>query len=101
MGTDLSTNSCTIPQCNGWSNYATWCVGLWLNNEQGLQQTAGEICRAEYEYRCQAEDALKSFVEDLVFGEDGQLVTGMAADLLGWALELANWRELVESFQED
>lgn len=101
MGAANTANSSTLPSYSGWTNYATWCVALWLNNDPGLQEQAGEICRAEYEYRFQAADALKDFVEDLVLGEDGQQVVGMAADLLGWALELANWGELVEAFAEE
>jgi hypothetical protein len=41
-------------KCNGWTNYETWCVDLWLGNEE-----------SEYNYWCdQAYNVKKEFDED-------------------------------------
>ena len=32
---------------NGWTNYETWAVALWIDNEQATYQTAREIVRAQ------------------------------------------------------
>jgi hypothetical protein len=33
---------------NGWENYQTWNVALWIGNDEGLYQLAKE-CRGNYE----------------------------------------------------
>jgi hypothetical protein len=60
----------------GWSNYQTWCVNLWLQNEEGL-------------YRETTQQA-KDFVEqnDGEAGDDGgnglQLVNEAERDMARW-----------------
>ena len=57
---------------NGWSNYPTWAVNLWLSNDEGLYNAAHELVGetlvdngAEGARAC-VSDALKTWVrEDL------------------------------------
>lgn len=32
--------------CQGWKNHATWCVNLWLANEEGTMETCPAICKS-------------------------------------------------------
>jgi hypothetical protein len=87
---------------NGWTNYETWNVALWLGNEPGTYEDVREMTRVairthgkECEYHL-AED-LKGYVEELM----PPLGASMAADLLGAALCEVNWQEIAESYIED
>jgi hypothetical protein len=84
---------------NGWRNYETWNVNLWLNNDD--KQTYNE---ARYIARNRpnvqdSEDHLRASVESLVFGDDE--VYGIRGDLLTHALGRVDWREIVAAFRED
>lgn len=72
---------------NGWSNYETWAVALWIGNEQGSyqyweQDQAGECYR----------DAVKEQLGEWVFGP------GNDADLLNAALQEVNRHEIAEHY---
>ena len=77
---------------NGWTNYETWCVNLWLDNERATYEDKRQIIRdADEQY--QAAIALKSYVEDML----PDLGASMFADLLGAALSEVDWQEIIES----
>lgn len=78
---------------DGWSNYETWLVNLWLSNDQDLDR--------RYQ-QCQSADAIKDLVDDLVYsGDYGPEPAGFIADLIGSALSDVNWRELYENIEHD
>ena len=81
---------------NGWTNYETWAVKLWLDNEQGDQEMMEEIVRENTEDRIAGEvlrDTLAECMPDL-----GGTLWG---DLLSSAWEGVNWREIAENVRED
>lgn len=86
---------------NGWKNYPTWAVNLWLSNDEGLSDTTQEITRAAMESdpahpRYAVKDSIKSLVtEDLV-----PEVEGMTGDLLGYALDCVDWYEVADAWIE-
>ena len=90
---------------NGWTNYSTWAVNLWLANDEGLydgviDQLGGLRHSADTEARLAyrlAEWLKESVREALEYDEPAS----MKADLLGYALDLVNWREIAESWIED
>jgi hypothetical protein len=82
----------------GWDNFETWCVALWLNNEQRLQETAREIIRETVGRAWGAEDALKRWVENNLLPDLGAT---FASDLLAYAFGGVNWTEIAESFREE
>lgn len=94
---------------NGWTNYETWAANLWISNEYGwylevqeLTQTAltdadGDKDAATYELA----DAIRSNVDDAVFGEDGDAVSGLASDLLRAAFGEIDFREIAEHWITD
>ena len=74
---------------NGWTNYETWLVNLWLvNTNQGTYAIAREMA-------AEGADALRDWVKDWATGFIP--APTLAADLLGAALSKVNWREITES----
>lgn len=98
---------------SGWQNYETWCVNLWLTNEQGSDSLMHEWAQECYDdaektdFSTRKENAthkladrIKEFVDDdndLVRSLDGT----MFADLLGAALGEVDWYEIADAFMED
>jgi hypothetical protein len=56
---------------NGWTNYETWCVHLWLSSEQGTDEQARETVREALAETCDYSDC-----------EHGRIADQQAAD--GW-----------------
>lgn len=92
-----------LPEYNGYTNYPTWNIHLWITNDQGLYEQALDIVNQDYEFNFQRDDALKDWVYDILHGVDGDdaFVTGMAADLLGFAMAWTNWSEITDALREE
>lgn len=102
---------------NGWTNYETWVVNLWMDNNEGSYDYWREI--AEDIYHNQAEeqkhfskmddavvilaDRLKNDHEEAKdeILENMKLNASLWADLLGAALAETNWREIAEHLLEN
>lgn len=41
---------------NGWLNYETWNVALWINNDEGFYDFAKACKRALHPYKCFVDD---------------------------------------------
>ena len=95
----------TKNEYNGWTNYETWVVNLWIGNEQGSSNywhdqaiTALEHAKSDKIFtkdeiaKLVLADALKEHHE-LALPE----VQGFAADLLGAAMSEVNWEEIAGS----
>jgi len=81
---------------NGWSNYETWNVKLWLDNDLGTYRDTVEMARcARDEYQL-AQD-LRAYVEEMA----PDLGASMFADLLGAALGEVDWSEIASAYLED
>lgn len=82
---------------NGWTNRATWLMGLWLDNDERTY-TASRVVIAPKADTRDAGVALQRFVEnDLT--PDG--LPGFVVDLYLLALADVNWSELVESMRSE
>jgi len=98
---------------NGWTNYETWVVNLWMSNDQGSDDHYRELAQEVYgesqeETRAdgsvlftrneRAALALADRLKDEFEEQQGELVgvTGMFADLLGAAMSEVNWHEIAE-----
>lgn len=94
----------------GWANYPTWAMNLWLSNDEGLYYAAMQITEdavagrtgaddfALAEIRSDVADALKEYVtQDLA----PDLGATFAADLLGYALGEVDWYELGQAWLEN
>ena len=76
----------------GWTNYETWCVALWLDSEEGSYDYCVELAtnnRSAYELG----EVLKEMHK-----EAAPEVTGVFADLQNGALSVVNWRELAKHY---
>lgn len=99
---------------NGWTNYETWNVKLWIDNDQGS---------SEY-WKCQAQECfesyepvgpftrlngasfslgkiLKSHYDENMHELGVPELKGFYADLLNAALSVVNWHEIAVSMLEE
>jgi hypothetical protein len=80
----------------GWANYPTWAVNLWLSNDEGTYHATNDAVRdagSVYD----ASNAIESLVDDLM----PELEAGIGADIMGWAFQMVEWREIAESWAAD
>ena len=95
---------------NGWANYETWNVALWLDNEhlsyrywREQSQECWDEAEAKAHWTREEEaaftlaDRLKAELEESM----PDLGSSVWADLLGAALSEVNWREIAEHYIED
>ena len=93
----------TDTKYQGWTNYETWAVKLWMDNDEGSytywKERTEEIAD-DAEERDEAEmalaDALKEVHEELL-----PTVQGFAADLLQGAFSSVDWIDIADSLLRD
>ncbi len=99
---------------NGWYNYETWVVNLWLDNEQGsynAMREEAQRCLEECErpetrsYSSQTrEDAAKIMLADILKNDHEEALPelqGFAADLLNAAMSEVNWYDIAEHYIDE
>lgn len=87
---------------NGWKNYPTWTVNLWLSNDEPLYREALERTIDAKEQggemrsdRGSVADMFKEWVCDDLAPDLGST---LAADLLGHALDSVDWYEIADAW---
>lgn len=101
---------------NGWSNYSTWDVHLWLTNDQGTYNLCRELARESVEEastcsqieegiwtevqarRFLLADRLRDHIDEInpLVGE-----ASLFSDLLGAAIQDVDWHEVADAFLEE
>jgi hypothetical protein len=100
----------TKNEYNGWHNYETWLVNLWLDNDgndavvdaaTNALQTAIDDDESDIRESAIASmsDWLESFINDCYSEQMPQ--NGLIADLLSGALSEINWHELAAHYIND
>jgi hypothetical protein len=103
---ELSMNT---QQYNGWTNYETWLVSLWMDNEEGSQNYWTEIAQECYDQSDESRSSTKEqqATYDLSkrmeeeHEENQPETTGLWADLINAALSEVNWYEIAEHYIEE
>lgn len=97
---------------NGWTNYETWNVKLWMDNDEGSyrywQEQTEQVWRHARENEAwhgstkkESATALLSKALQEEHEENTPIVTGVYADLLNAALSEVNWHEIAEDLLEE
>jgi len=81
---------------NGWSNYETWNVSLWIDNEPSTYEEARDMARQARSEGDLAR-ALKDWVQDMA----PDLGASMFSDLLSAALGEVDWYEIASHYYEE
>lgn len=84
---------------NGWTNYETWCVNLWIYNDEISSDYWREQARAAKDTNALSHVLKDSFEADASTALHSQW--GVFADLLNAALSEVNWYEIAEHLMED
>jgi hypothetical protein len=94
---------------NGWTNYETWCVNLWLSNEQEAYRAIRSLCLSQNdEYK--GSQALKDFVEEQTEDLLDNMPTrggiagtfkGIINDIFRANLHVVDWLEIWRAFREE
>ncbi len=78
----------------GWKNYPTWCVNMWLTNDEGLyNETRSRI--HDLTARLEVADEIKAYVRDNL---EPNLDASWRADLLGFAFDQVDWLEIADAW---
>jgi len=91
---------------NGWTNYETWLVNLWMDNEQGSREFFCETAKEIYDeaapkaWLTREEVARHRFADWLKDHYDANIpeMPGVYGDLLGGALGAVNWNEIARHY---
>ena len=95
---------------NGWTNYETWAVKLWLDNEEGSYHHWNEASISAWEATDEddsQEDRKSEAAQELAGQLKSELedacpdVQGLWADLLNAALSEVDWHEIATAMIED
>ena len=93
---------------NGWANYQTWAVGMYLDGNydgQGTADYAAEMIRTAAKAGeigrstaiADVADAIRDMITENVTDATDALASGLAADLLSASLGAVDWHELAEN----
>lgn len=92
---------------NGWTNYETWNVSLWIDNDQGLYEMAREMAQEIHEegprpiddtsLSLEPKHILADRLKDWIGEMAPDLGASMWSDLLNAALSEVDWTEIAEN----
>ena len=103
-----------MSEYQGWTNYETWNVALWIDNDQGVYEMVKEWAKDAWEeardkmvvsYLNREERAARTLADQLQeLVEDGNPLASdasMYSDMLTAAISEVNWSEIAKSRIEE
>ena len=91
----------------GWANYETWCVNLWLTNEEGsyneFRDLATEFEEDQiYEFGKEIRAHVEQEIDAMIQNSQGfDPYKGMVSDMIHANLSSVDWEEIAKGFKED
>ena len=82
---------------NGWTNYETWLVNLWLSNDQGTEEMINDMAKHSKDVYSLMEE-IKDLIEELNPLKDN---ADLFSDLLNGAISECNFYEIAEHYYND
>jgi hypothetical protein len=85
---------------NGWKNYETWAMALWIDNDRGSYTYSRELARdviPRYEFATKKTE-LASQLRDWQEEEMPELEASVWSDLLRCAFSEVDWFEIAENY---
>ena len=77
---------------NGYTNWETWTISLWLSNDEGLYRATIELLCREYKYNFKRYEALGEYVRELL---DNKTITDNVS------LHRVDFEEVAKGFSEE
>lgn len=87
----------TDERYNGWRNYETWCVKLWIDNEYAWHCEVRQLARLHAGDNYDLAQAIREMIEDAA----PDLKASPFSDLLTSALGAVDWYEIADSVAEE
>lgn len=81
---------------NGWTNYPTWNIALWISNDHGLYC---DILTEIVDGYIEDGQELADYIEEYVISATTTLDMGL--DLLTWAIQEADFNEIFDTFVQE
>lgn len=88
---------------NGYANYPTWATALWMDNEPASNEYLYDLANREPVHEAERvelldkADQLEEYVKEMLLDDEPN---GLGYDLLRHAIDVINWREIVNSHIE-
>ena len=89
---------------NGYTNYPTWATALWMDNEPASNEFLFELANREPVHDAERvellakADHLEEYVKEMLLDDEPN---GLGYDLLTHAIDVVNWREIIEVHTEE
>ena len=80
---------------NGYANYETWLLCLWIDNDQGFQEMAREFAQEQTGDAYERDQEFREWCEEsLLYAFANDNPSGFLVDVVNHALARIDWREV-------